>query len=373
MRSSRQPSRHVASTARETSIDPIPVFDGHNDSIQNLAPFADSDLRRFLDGTGSGHIDLPRARRGGLAGGLFAVFVPSPTRPETPDDPEFRLTGDGYEVRLAAPVPHDVALRGTRAQIDALTRLAALSEGAIQIARTADDLEACLTDGVLGVVIHLEGAEAAAPDLVNLDDLYRLGVRSLGIAWSRPNVFGHGVPFRYPASPDTGPGLTDAGTALVRRCNELGILIDVSHLNERGFWDVVDLSTAPVVATHSAAHAICPVTRNLTDAQLAAIRDSDGIVGVNFEVSATRPDSHDDPDTPIDTLVAQIDYLVARLGIDRVGFGSDFDGATMPNAIGDVAGLPVLLDALRARGYDRESLEKLAWRNWLRVLRATWR
>lgn len=352
--------------------DPIPVFDGHNDAIQKLAPWGDADLRRFLEGTGSGHVDLPRARRGGLAGGMFAVFVPSPPGPDLPDDPEFRLTGDGYEVRLADPVSQGVALRGTRAQIDALTRLAEVSDGATEIVRTAGELESCLRSGALGIVLHLEGAEAVAPDLGNLDDLYAMGVRSIGLAWSRPNAFGHGVPFRFPASPDTGPGLTEAGKALVRRCNALGILVDVSHLNEQGFWDVVNISRAPIVATHSAAHAICPVTRNLTDDQLAAIRDSDGIVGVNFEVSATRPDSHDDPNTPIAVLVAQVDWLIARLGIDRVGFGSDFDGATMPGVIGDVAGLPVLLDALRRRGYDRESLEKLAWRNWLRVLRATW-
>jgi membrane dipeptidase len=361
------------SETRMSSPHPIPVFDGHNDAIQKLGPFADGDLRRFLDGNPPSHVDLPRARRGGLGGGMFAAFVPSRPGPDTPDDPAFRLTADGYEVRLAEPVPHEDALRGTLAQIDGLTRLAEVSNGAIHIVRTVNELEACLTDGVLGVVLHLEGAEAVAPDLGNLDDLYEKGVRSIGIAWSRPNAFGHGVPFRFPVSPDTGPGLTEAGKALVRRCNALGIDIDVSHLNERGFWDVVELSSAPVVATHSAAHAICPVARNLTDAQLAAIRDSDGIVGVNFEVSAIRPDSHDDPDTPIEVLVAHVDYLVERLGIDRVGFGSDFDGATMPNAIGDVAGLPVLVDALRRCGYDRDALEKLAWRNWLRVFRATWR
>lgn len=210
-------------------------------------------------------------------------------------------------------------------------------------------------------------------DLNALDVFHAAGLRSLGIVWSRPNAFGHGVPFRYPSSPDTGPGLTDAGKRLVRRCNELRILVDVSHLNEQGFWDVVRLSQAPIVATHSAAHAICPTTRNLTDQQLGAIRDSDGLVGLNFEVSATRPDGHDNPDTPVEVLVSHVDYVVERIGIDRVGFGSDFDGATMPNAIGDVAGLSVLIDALRQRGYDQASLEKLAWRNWVRVLRATWK
>ena len=350
----------------------IPVFDGHNDAIQKMAPFGPEDIRRFLDGGIAGHIDLPRAIEGGLGGGMFAIFAPSPKGPDTPSDPELLFTGNGYEVRLALPVDEQIALRTAIAQAAALIRLAAASAGRIRIVRTVDELETCLATGVLAIVLHIEGAEPIGPDLAALDLFHAAGVRSLGPVWSRPNVFGHGVPFRFPASPDTGPGLTDAGEALVRRCNEVGILVDLSHLNEQGFWDVARISTAPLVATHTAAHAICPVTRNLTDRQLAAIRDSDGLVGMNFEVSVTRPDGYDEPDTPIELIVAGIDYLVERIGIDRVAFGSDFDGATMPHAIGDAAGLPVLIDALRERGYDRQSLEKLAYRNWLRVLRQTW-
>jgi membrane dipeptidase len=350
----------------------VPVFDGHNDAIQTFAPFRNDDLRQFLDGGSAGHIDLPRTRRGGFGGGMFAMFVPSEPVPATRDNPGIRFTDHGYEVRLAEPVSHEVALQETLAQLEGLTRLESLSDGDIRIVCTAYALETCLGDGRMAVVLHIEGAEAIEPGLGNLDQLYQAGLRSLGIVWSRLNAFGHGVPFRFPASPNTGPGLTDAGKRLVRRCNELGILVDVSHLNEQGFWDVARHSQAPLVATHSAAHAICPTTRNLTDQQLEAIRDSDGLVGLNFEVSATRPDGYDEPDTPMEVLVAHVDYLVERIGIDRVGFGSDFDGATMPNAIGDAAGLPVLIDALRQRGYDQESIEKLAWRNWVRVLRATW-
>ena len=97
------------------------------------------------------------------------------------------------------------------------------------------------------------------------------------------------------------------------------------------------------------------------------------MVGLNFEVTSVRPDAFDEPDTPLEVLVRQIDYLVERIGIDRVGFGSDFDGATMPREIGDVAGLPKLIEALRQRGYDESALRKLAHENWLRVLRETWR
>src|SRR5206468_1669749 len=130
----------------------------------------------------------------------------------------------------------------------------------------------------------MEGAEPIAPDLSNLERWYDRGLRSIGLVWSRANAFAEGVPFRFPSSPDTGPGLTDAGRELVRACNRLGILVDLSHLNEAGFWDVAGISDKPLVATHSNAHAICPASRNLTDKQLAAIKESDGMVGLNYHV-----------------------------------------------------------------------------------------
>lgn len=243
----------------------------------------------------------------------------------------------------------------------------------MKVVRTAEELASCLHNNVLAAVLHFEGAENLGPDPGALEDLYGAGLRSLGLVWSRPNTYGHGVPFRFPASPDTGPGLTDAGRELVRECNRLGVLLDLSHLNERGFWEVVEITEAPLVATHSNAHALCPTTRNLTDRQLAAIRDSGGMVGVNFAVGFLREDGRDEEDTPLETVVCHVDYLVERLGIERVGFGSDFDGAKMPREIGDASGLPKLLEALRDRGYDTDALKKLPHENWLRVLRETWR
>jgi membrane dipeptidase len=127
------------------------------------------------------------------------------------------------------------------------------------------------------------------------------------------------------------------------------------------------------VATHSNVHALSPVTRNLTDEQLDAVKQSDGLVGLNFAVGFLREDGKNDADTPIETMVRHVDYLVEHLGIDRVGFGSDFDGATVPREIGDATGLPRLVAALRERGYDHAALKKLAHENWVRVLRKTWR
>ena len=160
---------------------------------------------------------------------------------------------------------------------------------AVRIVRTVDDIVQARLANALAVEIHIEGAEPIDPALNSLDAFYAAGLRSLGLVWSRPNLFGHGVPFSFPSSPDTGPGLTDAGKALVKACNELGIMLDVSHLNEKGFWDLAGISYRPIVATHCGAHAICPSARNLTDKQLDAIADSDGLVGINFHVGFLNP------------------------------------------------------------------------------------
>jgi membrane dipeptidase len=205
-----------------------------------------------------------------------------------------------------------------------------------------------------------------------LDVLRAAGLRSIGPVWSRSNIFAHGVPFRFPSGPDTGPGLTPAGRDFVRACNARRLLIDLSHLNEAGFWEVAKLSDAPLVASHSNAHAVCAHSRNLTDRQLDAIAESKGLVGVNFAVQFIRPDGRKQADSPLDMLVDHVVHLVEHLGEDGVALGSDFDGALIPAEIGDVAGLPALVEALRRRGFDGESLEKICHRNWLRVLEATW-
>jgi membrane dipeptidase len=347
---------------------PLPIFDGHNDVLLRLASLPAGEQRAFLERNDAGHLDLPRAREGGFAGGMFAVFVPSKRRRS--DKPA--RSESGYDVPLPEPPKLADAQRTTLTLAANLFRIEAESEGRVKVVRTVSELRECLGNGTLGAVFHIEGAEAIDPELDMLEVLYQAGLRSIGIVWSRPNAFGHGVPFRYPTSPDIGPGLTDAGKRLVQACNRLGILIDVSHLNEKGFWDVVQISDRPIVATHSNAHALCQVSRNLTDEQLRAIRDSGGMVGVNFAVSFLRSDGRNDADTPLETVVAHVDYLIERLGVEGVGFGSDFDGATMPRELADAAGLPRLIEALRPR-YDDATLRKLGTGNWLRVLEATWR
>jgi membrane dipeptidase len=348
------------------------VFDGHNDVVLSLYNPERGHGRSFFERSSYGHLDLPRAREGGFCGGFFAVFVPADPSAPTPEEPEAVRAPDGYARRLAAPLSLAYAQRVATALTATLFRLERESGGQLRFVRDAAELQTCLDRGVLAGVLHYEGAEAIDPDLYALEVLHRAGLRSLGLVWSRPNAFAHGVPFRFPHGPDTGPGLTDAGRELVRACNRLRVMVDLSHLNERGFWDVARLTDAPLVATHSNAHSLCPTTRNLTDRQLDAIRESDGMVGVNFAVAFLRPDGRDDADTPLEVVARHVEYLVERVGLERVGFGSDFDGARMPSELDDAAGLPRLLRHLRGRGYDDDALRKLAHGNWLRVLRKTW-
>jgi membrane dipeptidase len=328
--------------------------------------------RSFLVRSDKGHIDLPRAAEAGFAGGLFACFVPDLEQAHGSGsaDPS-GSNQEGNPPRLSSDLSY--AQRFTLSMMARLFRLEAESAGALRVVRTAEEISACLDQHILAAVMHFEGAEAIDPDLDALQVFYEAGLRSVGIVWSRPNIFGHGVPFEFPHSPDTGPGLTDVGKALVRACNKLGIMVDLSHLNEQGFWDVASISDAPLVATHSNAHALCPSTRNLTDRQLDAIRDSGGVVGVNFHVGFLRTDGQADVDTPIAEIVRHIDYMADRIGPEHVALGSDFDGATMPKELGDVTGLPKLVGALRARGYGDSELNAITHKNWIRVLRQTWK
>jgi membrane dipeptidase len=351
-------------------MDKIPVFDGHNDTLLNLHLPDRGEGRSFFERSEQGHIDLPRAREGGFGGGFFACYAPNPEDDGWTEESALTITENGYEVADAPRLDPNYARNFADELVAGLFSLQ--SEGGLRVVRTADEIEGCMHDGTLSAILHFEGAENLGPDARALEGLYETGLRSLGLVWSRPNVYAHGVPFRFPSSPDTGPGLTDKGKELVRKCNRLGVLIDLSHLNERGFWDVAEISESPLVATHSNAHALCPTSRNLTDEQLDAIRDSDGMVGVNFAVGFLREDGADDEGTPLETVVRHVDYLVERVGIERVGFGSDFDGAKVPEEIGDVSGLPKLLTALRDHGYDEAALKKLAHENWVRVLRAVW-
>lgn len=348
----------------------FPVLDGHNDTLLNLHDPERGRGRSFLVESDVGHIDLPRARRGGFAGGFFAIFIPprDPYHPG-PDGPDTPQGANPVPVPALDPAyAHQV----TKDIIARLRRLEQEAGGEVRVVRTTAEIRDCLDNGILAIILHFEGAEAIHPDVSAIQAFYDIGLRSLGLVWSRPNVYGHGVPFEFPGSPDKGPGLTEAGVALVRECNRLGVLVDLAHINERGFWDVAEHTSAPLVVTHGAAHALCPTSRNLTDGQLDAIGETGGVVGINFHVGFLREDGTRNPDMPLGVLVRHVDYAVNRIGIDHVALGSDFDGAVMSQYLGDVAGLPKLIEELRRAGYDGDALKKITHQNWIQVLEKTW-
>lgn len=348
----------------------IPVFDGHNDFLLRLWRNPDR-ATLWLKGEGRGHLDLPRMRAGGFAGGMFAIYVPSPDDPAL-GDIEAMMDRPPYAVALPPPVALRDAQPVALAMAAQLMGMARDAPADFRLCRSAAEVRAAMAAGAIAGVMHMEGAEAIDEGLDALHLFHALGLRSLGPVWSRPTAFGHGVPFAFPAAPDHGPGLTDAGRRLVAECDALRIVIDLSHLNEAGFWDVARLSQRPLVATHSNAHAVTPSARNLTDRQLAAIRETGGLVGLNFATAFLRDDGRRDPAMGWAMLLRHLDHLLAHLGEGGVALGSDFDGATIPACIGDATGLPRLLDALAGQGFGADLVGRIAHRNWIDLLERTW-
>lgn len=317
---------------------PVPVIDGHTDYVLSLLDTG----RRFLEESAIGHVDLPRARRGGIGAMLTAIFVRNEHLPQR-------------------------ALIQTLRGVDLLKRTIAASNGQMELITSYPHLVNCLERGVFGAILHYEGAEAIDPEFVTLRLSYELGLRSLGLVWSRPNIFAEGV-----GPENQNRGLTGLGKRLVQECNRLGILIDVSHLNEAGFWDVLEVSEQPIVASHSNARALCDVDRNLTDDQIRALAQNGGLMGINFHVGFLVEGATGGAEVPLSALVDHIDHIAGLVGVDHVAFGSDFDGATMPDELADAAHLGNLIEELQRRGYDARAIAKICRDNWLRVFQAVW-
>lgn len=346
----------------------IPVFDGHNDFIQRVVSAGEQGMSVWLKGDGTGHMDLPRVKAGGMIGGFFAIWIPSPAGPND-DDAVAIMQNPPFSLPLPEQIAHDSALPHAFRQAAALRALE--RTGTLEIVTSAAQIEQAAKAGRISAIMHMEGVEAIR-DMDALHLWHAAGLRSLGPVWSRPTAYGHGVPFAFPSTPDTGDGLTAAGKALVRECNSLRIMLDLSHLNEAGFNDIAELSDAPLVASHSCAHAISPSSRNLTDRQLDVIAQSKGLVGLNYASSFLRPDGKRLPLEGFDVILRHLDHLLDRLGPEGVALGSDFDGALMPTDLADAAAVPKLLKAMQDHGYDAELIAKIASRNWIEVLRRTW-
>lgn len=316
-----------------------PILDGHIDLLGAM----EREGRDFFTESTVGQVDLPRLQRGGVAAAFCTIFF------------DREGLADGGLLRMLTLV-------------DRLCRIAEQSRGAVRLVRSMVDLEVVLAPGgPFGVIMHLEGADAVDADLAVLRLLHAVGLRSLGIVWSRPNRFAQGV-----GEAGRGEGLTPAGVRLVRECQRLGILIDVSHLNNAGFWDVIRLADGPIVAAHSNARALAPHPRNLTDEMIRAIAATGGLIGLNYHVAFVRPDLRCDADTPLTLLAEHLDYIAGLVGIEHVALGSGYDGCLPPAAISDVGKLPALLILLAERGWRPADLACLCRENYWRVLSTIW-
>ena len=340
----------------------VQVFDGHNDTLLKLEVAERLGRPRdFGAAVPTLDIDLPRAREAGFAGGLFAMYTPS--RVHALDQPYDRNNPENF-----APVNQRDALDFTLALFSRLHRLAREMRGDLALCTSAGAVREAMAAGRVAMVPHIEGAECIDPGLNALEVLHAAGLRSLGLVWSRPNAFGHGAPMDCQPVLDPGEGLTEMGRILVGACERLGILVDLSHLTEAGFWDVARISSRPLVASHSNVHAISPSARNLTDRQLDAIAESGGLVGLNFHVAFLREDCGIDRNTPLETLIRHLDHMIGKLGEGGVALGSDFDGCELPRDIGSVLGLPRLVEAMRKAGYGEPLIARICRDNWLDLL-----
>ena len=355
------------------------IFDGHNDTVMKLVKPGAS----FFESNQGWHVDLPKSLAGGLGGAFFAVYISDPEVMQIQRDAEaagrdpmeaMREHFDAIKDRTEwpDPMPLDYAQTNALAMLGTLFKVERESEGQVKIVRTAAELEQCIADGTFAIELHFEGAEPLDTNGDALEVFYAAGLRSVGLTHSRRNIFTEGVPFAFPADPDTGAGLNDHGQELVRQLNRKKIMIDLSHITAKGFWDVAGLTDAPLVATHSNAWNLSNSPRNLTDKMMDAIKESNGVAGLNFHVGFLRDDGANDANTPISAMVDHVAYMADKMGVEHVALGSDYDGATMPAELKDAAGLPKLMQALADHGFSDDDLTKLAHGNWVRVLRETW-
>lgn len=276
-----------------------------------------------------------------------------------------RLRRAGIKIQFFALFPERIYYPGrTLVQVLRLLDFAEetwLEDGMTTVIRTRQDLQRCLEAETLGAVLTVEGGEALEGEIRILRALYRLGVRGLGLTWNNRNELGDGV-----AEGQTGGGLTRFGRQVVQEMNRLGMVIDISHLSEQGFWDVLEICDNPVIASHSNCNAVWNHPRNLTDRQIRAVADHNGVVGVNLVPQFVGP-----PDAGLDTLIRHIDHICELVGDEYAGFGADFDGTEeLICGFDDAADLPALIEGLQASGYGDEAVARICGGNSLRVLRS---
>lgn len=306
------------------------VIDGHADTLDRVL----EEGHDFLEPAPDFHIDLPRLMEAGMNCQVFSLWTP----------PEYQ--GERATVRALAMISAFLDMQRERNELR-------------QISRVSD-----LDPQRPGFCFSFEGAEPLAGNVSLLDAFYRLGVRMIALTWNGRNPFADGL--KVGPNPS---GLTELGYELIERMDELGVVLDLAHIAEPGFWDAMKASRGPVVATHANARALHDHPRNLKDEQLKAIAERGGLIGVTFVPSFLATGGAD-----LDDVLAHIDYMVQLIGEDHVALGSDFDGITAPpTRLTGVQCLPALTEGMLRRGYSEERVAKILGTNWARVFGEIWK
>ena len=328
-----------------------------------------------------GHVDVPRMKAGGMSAAFFSIWVDDTYRP-----------GTAYQRALAL--------------IDAVQGLADTSSD-VELATNSEDVREAVRRGHVAALMGVEGGHAIENSLEKLDSLYARGVRYMTLTWNNGNDWAGSS-----MDPDRPGGLSDFGKQVVRRMNQLGMLVDVSHVSDATFWDVLTTTSRPVIASHSSCRALAAHPRNLSDDQLRAIARNGGVVGINFfpvflddhfaaqyaevnrrlrpefdsirarytgrpgladfEIDKLRGHHLHDLDIPeIGRLLDHVDHAVQVMGVDHVGLGSDFDGiSVLPRPMKDATSLPLVVAGLSSRGYRDSDVSRILGENFLRLLTA---
>ncbi|MCD8128232.1 MAG: membrane dipeptidase [Oscillospiraceae bacterium] len=315
------------------------IIDLHCDTIMRF--YAGAHLAELTDG----HIGLSRLRAGECMAQCFAIFVP---------------TGAAAERHGVSETPEEYFQTAYAAFQRELARCA----DSIRLSRSAAEILANDAAGYMSAVLTVEDGVTLAGRLENLDDYYEKGVRMVALTWNYENSLG------YPQSRDAAQnrlGLKPFGIAAVERMNELGIAVDVSHLSEGGFWDVARVSRKPFVASHSCCRHYRDIARNLSDAQLRAVAESGGVVGVNFAADFLH-DAAGDPFTSCEWVVKHLRHMADVGGMELPALGSDYDGIRSRMEWKDCGGAQMLAEAI-VREFGTSDAEKICSGNALRALR----
>jgi membrane dipeptidase len=381
---SSQPSDIVVSARARAIQESAIVVDTHADTPQR---FLDDDFDIGSSDPGDiGHLSLDKARRGRLGAEFFSIWV----------DPE---TNQGHFAQ------HTFDL------IDSVYEQAARHPDRMMMAFSVADIERAHREHKLAALMGIEGGHSIENDMHLLRDYYRLGVRYMTLSWSNTNEWADSSGDINDVKVQHHNGLTDFGRQVVREMNRLGMMVDVSHVADKTFWDTIANTKAPVIASHSSARALTDAPRNMTDDMLRAVAKNGGVVQVNFfsgfvdedywkAVQAQRKDEQaavqkyiDElkaegkparyidvdlmerewmakiPRPPLKSLIDHIDHIAKVAGVDHVGLGSDFDGVSgaMPQGIDSAADLPKITQALLDRGYSEKDIKKILGGNLLRV------